>query len=698
MRRLSCAAMMLCLLVVPPVKADTPTLRIAGAMVEGPEGTPLATATGVAGDPGQATYITSASVAGTDGLCLRTWSDGLCLPVAPGSIAPVAGLPTMVTVGVPFDQQDMLRKFADPALNVQLEIDDFDPARDRPEVALMTQNGFGGWEIPIEPVTVAGQIDGGFTIRSAVLNDRSIGAPVSHAERGLVGVITAVDPAGGIARVTGMTTLTDRLVASGIAVPPEMRPKARQAGELPRAVEAEIGRMFVFQDNSTIPAGLWGFYGASNGTGFSDSFVTEVSYSVFEVDLSGPRGRLIAGGDKTVPLVLTGMPLEAPFRGTAPDHVATCVVHPTPSSGGRPAMVLQFWRAVPERFDRTTGNKSYDEAAPLLTAWADGASPCADRLAVLGPDRIAALSGRIPSGATAAATGSSTAQPAVASPPAQPKPSQSWQWTSIQAGDTLNVSGHDGSVRANLVCYQQNGRVIAGINLTGPILDPIRPRDLRSGQLVFSVGGQHFSTRVSRVADQLGIEAVPDGAALIKALPAVDKIVVSWSDASGAMPLGAVDLDGAQTHIAALIDACGLVAPRPAQPSTKVETPVVEVQPTSPPAKDGWTEGPAWDATGLPAWDLSIVGGRTLTLGCTESSELVVAVSPGLGVSGFQIGDRKAYETGRQGKTSFAYFDGDDIRLLETGAAIVFRVIGAPFEIPAPANLRESRSIAACSG
>ena len=90
MRRLSCAAMMLCLLVVPPVKADTPTLRIAGAMVEGPEGTPLATATGVAGDPGQATYITSASVAGTDGLCVRTWSDGRCLPVAPGSIAPVA--------------------------------------------------------------------------------------------------------------------------------------------------------------------------------------------------------------------------------------------------------------------------------------------------------------------------------------------------------------------------------------------------------------------------------------------------------------------------------------------------------------------------------------------------------------------------------------------------------------------------------
>lgn len=59
-------------------------------------------------------------------------------------------------------------------------------------------------------------------------------------------------------------------------------------------------------------------------------------------------------------------------------------------------MVLQFWRAVPERYNPNTGSKSYDEAAPPVIGWADGASPCAERLASLDTTGLAVQRGETP--------------------------------------------------------------------------------------------------------------------------------------------------------------------------------------------------------------------------------------------------------------------------------------------------------------
>ncbi|QFT93987.1 hypothetical protein FIU86_14150 [Roseovarius sp. THAF9] len=53
-------------------------LGIFAAMIEAPEGTPVATATVTGGTPGNLTYLTVSSVGDLDGVCVRIWNQGPC--------------------------------------------------------------------------------------------------------------------------------------------------------------------------------------------------------------------------------------------------------------------------------------------------------------------------------------------------------------------------------------------------------------------------------------------------------------------------------------------------------------------------------------------------------------------------------------------------------------------------------------------
>lgn len=153
------------------------------------------------------------------------------------------------------------------------------------------------------------------------------------------------------------------------------------------------GRLILFMDYRSIGQGLTGFYGPNNGIGFDANFMADVYYSVWSLDDVEIGGVRLSEKTKTVPLKPEGISLEAVYKGPAPEMAATCIIHPTPKSNGRKALIMQFWRAVPERADKTMGLKSYDEAAPALVSWPETEYPCADALQNLGDVRANAVWG-----------------------------------------------------------------------------------------------------------------------------------------------------------------------------------------------------------------------------------------------------------------------------------------------------------------
>ncbi|WP_299612887.1 hypothetical protein [uncultured Tateyamaria sp.] len=361
-------------------------LFLFGAMVEGPEGTPVATATAIGGEPGNLVFVTGRAVAETPGICVKTWEQSACHSVT--SYVPMPGHDTLALISIAPTQEEMNAKFANVAMTRQPLTSTYDPAS-ADGLSFMTQNALGGWERPLALATPSGRSGDQVILRSDAFNTLSIGAPVSHPTNGLVGLIArAGDGSGALLPIADALRATQ---AAGVATAAWMMPAgAPDGGGLPPRVASEIGRMIIFHDYSDLGY-IGGFYGPSQGTGFDESFQTVVSYSVWQVDLNGGGGTRIAQIDRTVPLVPVGMAMEAPFTGRPGDHLATCVTHATPSSGGRPVFVVQFWRSVPERYNPNTDSKDYDQAASPMLGWADGETHCIDALRQMGTDRLAAL-------------------------------------------------------------------------------------------------------------------------------------------------------------------------------------------------------------------------------------------------------------------------------------------------------------------
>lgn len=304
-------------------------------------------------------------------------------------------MPNLLVLGFLIPLRDLTEKFQTMTVFEPLTVGLVNLAVDEPMMEFVTQSSFGGWETPIEPAEILGSTPTGFTIRSTGLTTYSVGAPVALSGKGLVGIVSQVDPTSGSARIIAMPALVDALSNAGLFVPGEMRPVDESLRELPRRVENEVGNPILFQDFSSLPRGLTVYYGPSGGFGFDPNFQAEVSYRVLEMDPAGPNGRVIATGSKRVPFVPEGFGLEAPYQGTPPDLVATCIFHQTPSSDGRNTLVMNFWRAVPERESRTTGSKSYDETALNVVGWADGDTPCIDRIGQLPATTVSALRGEV---------------------------------------------------------------------------------------------------------------------------------------------------------------------------------------------------------------------------------------------------------------------------------------------------------------
>lgn len=172
---------------------------------------------------------------------------------------------------------------------------------------------------------------------------------------------------------------------------PTATPPPAQSAVPAMAQRDGTGRVILFNDYRSIGQGLTAYYGPTNGFGFDENFMAEVDYSVWALGKTPAADQRLSQKTKQLPLKPGGFSLEAAYSGPAPDTAATCVIHPTPISDGRKALVMQFWRAVPERQDKSTGAKRYDEAAPVLVGWADGEHPCADALAQLDAMRTQAL-------------------------------------------------------------------------------------------------------------------------------------------------------------------------------------------------------------------------------------------------------------------------------------------------------------------
>ncbi len=651
-------AWLICLVLWTPAAAAQ-ELEVFAAMVERSDGTPVSSATAVGGDAQSALYLVRSGLGDAGDLCLRVWSKGGCHPVANGQVSEVPGLSGLALVSISVPQAEAVAKISDIGLRILPRVGTFDPDSDGRALSFLTQTALGGWERPLDPATVTGLTTNGFAIQNPSLTELSVGAPVVHPEKGLVGVIG--NAANGAAQVIRLDEIVETVIAAGFPMPPELRPKPSDGEELPRAVRNELGRLYVFQDYSYIGRGMTGFYGPSDGLGFSEDFVTAVRYSVFSVDLNGPSGALFAEGAKTVPLVPVGLPLEAPTRETPPDIVASCVVHATPSSGGRQVLVLQFWRAVPERYNAQIDDKSYDEAAPPVTGWAEGPSPCRARLQQLDPGRLAALRGE------AVATVDTAT------------PEEPWHWSTVDTGNGLNVSGTHAGTRANIFCRRRGDRVVGGLALMGDMMSPLASVDLSGGRLVYEVAGSSFSSDVLRSGSMVTPGPIGDGEGFVRALQDARKISLAWVEAGGgSTPLGQIDLTDAQDHLAAQRATCGLAddAP-PAEAMT-------------------WVETGLWDATDQPAVSLSLDPGRKLILGCTESRELLVAIDPEGDVAGLAIGGRPATEVGRAEGMAYGFFPRAAFTQLVDGASIGFEIGGKAFDVPAPQALAGGAVGATC--
>ncbi|ETX13576.1 hypothetical protein OCH239_09865 [Roseivivax halodurans JCM 10272] len=371
-------------------------LVLYGAMVEAPEGTPLASATIIGGTMGVRSFVVPADTVSEPGVCIRMWSDGPCNPVSAQheaeALAPLAIVDTQISESAAAEWYRSLRLTQEPLIGI------YEPDTDG-GVSIMTQNPIGGFERPDALLEPSGNASGMVVLRGDAVGPMSAGAPVAHAEKGLVGVLSRASD--GMATMHNIADIVTLARNSGVNVPDNMTPSEQNPGGLPPRVESETGRIYYFGDYSYI-GNLSGFYGPSGGMGFDETFVTDVTFSVWEIDTStGARAR-IAAGAKALPLIPAGMSLEAPFSDTPGDTLASCVVHATPRSGDRDIVVLQFWRNAPERYNDQIHDKSYDEAAPPLTGWAEGETPCDHALSGIDDGRLAALAGRAPTPSVAA--------------------------------------------------------------------------------------------------------------------------------------------------------------------------------------------------------------------------------------------------------------------------------------------------------
>ncbi|MEM9435442.1 MAG: hypothetical protein AAGA15_00255 [Pseudomonadota bacterium] len=357
------------------------------AMIEQPEGTPFATATAVAGDQGRTVYLTGAAVSPTLGACLRIWAAGPCHPMDE-AVTPLPGYAGLALIVARVPQEDQNAKFSSISMTRQPLVGVYDPNLGD-GVTFSTQSALGGWERPLQPATPSGQSSGQIVLASAAFSPLSVGAPLVHPEDGLVGVVSRA--ANGSALLLPIREALMATSAAGISVPEWMLPEAPVDGDLPPRVESEIGRMIIFSDYSFIGY-LGGFYGPSQGTGFDETFATNIDFSVWEIDPGRSVGTQIASVDRALPLIPSGMPIEAPFSGTPGDFLASCVIHATPSSQGEPVYVVQFWRSVPERYNPNIDDKDYDQAATPMTGWA-GDDACATAISSMGSERIATLLG-----------------------------------------------------------------------------------------------------------------------------------------------------------------------------------------------------------------------------------------------------------------------------------------------------------------
>ena len=461
-----------CALIWPLAASAQTELRVFGAMVEDGQGGPLASATVLSSEGQTSFFVTSTQAAQAEGRCLRSWERGACHPILDDRSGPLTGMDGLSILAVQIPNDETMGKFSELELTGMPGTGILDPAADTRAVSILTQNGFGGWQIPLDPAQVTGLAGDGFSIAGAGVNPLSVGAPVVHPEKGLVGVITQAGDGG--ARVAGIVALFGALEVSGYPVIAQMRPKAG-GGELPRAVEDSVGRLYLFNDYRDIGQGMAGFYGPADGLGFDPNFIAAIEYSSWDIGSDG-GARLLASDTKTVPMNPVGISLEAAYGGAAPDLAASCVIHATPASQGRKALVLQFWRAVPERFNPNTDSKSYDEAAPPLTGWADGASPCAERLATLDEARLAALRGEVP--------------PTQAAPAAAPTPSPAG--TGHAGGDWTAITAWTPTGRPALGMALADGRsLVLGCTESRELLLALDPADAPADAPAgFLIGGR----------------------------------------------------------------------------------------------------------------------------------------------------------------------------------------------------------------
>jgi hypothetical protein len=367
---------------------------------------------------------------------------------------------------------DMMAKMSNMQMTRMPLVSRYDPASGD-GVSFMTQNDFGGWEMPVAPVAPSGQSAGLAILRDSAITALTAGAPVAHPENGLVGIVARAGDGAGAVLAIG--DAFQAAVAAGVEIDEALMPQAAGESGLPPPIDREIGKIYYFHDYSSLGY-INGFYGPGKAGGFDPSFVTTIDFSVWSVALSGAGGTKIAQSDKNVPLVQNGMSLEAPFRGHADDYLASCIVHATPSSEGQPIFLVQFWRSAPDRYNPNTDSKSYDEAAPAMTGWAAEENTCGDAIREMGPARLAALAN------SETATGSAT-QPAeedgAPATPATPQvTSAQGEWRRV---DTWTATGLEALFRD-----LPEGRMLTiGCTVSGELAIAISP-----GQQVQAIDGK----------------------------------------------------------------------------------------------------------------------------------------------------------------------------------------------------------------
>lgn len=476
----SLIALVLACLPVCAAAQDNVELVLFGAMLERTDGTPLATATSVAGEPGAVQMVTGFDAATSEGACVKVRNDGNCIPI--GNVRPLPGYERLAIVEAAIPQEEFTAKFQNLRVARQPLVGTYDPASDG-GLTFLTQSALGGWLEPIALATVTGRVEGALVFQNDGFSALSVGAPLVHPSKGLVGIAARAGP--GAASMLPMPDLIAALDVADVAVPDNMRPAQVGESGLPPRVESEMGRIIVFGDYSYI-GNLSGFYAPSGGTGFDAGFVTDIQFSVWELDPSSGAARRIAGGDKALPLNPVGMSLEARFSGTPGDHLASCVVHATPTSGGRPVFALQFWRDVPERYNPNIDDKSYDEAATPLTGWAEARSPCATALGTVDEVRLAALAGRAPraekQSTTAVPSQDTASEPTITAN----------QWNALNAWP---ATGRQGFTRGLANGFE----LTVGCTNSGELAASVAPIP---GQAEFSLNGQP-ATDTGRTANEV---------------------------------------------------------------------------------------------------------------------------------------------------------------------------------------------------